>query len=298
MSTIGTRTSDGRGTGESNAGTVRDDPADVVRVIQPSRGWIAVDWKELYQSRELFDTLITRDIKIRYKQTVLGFGWAVIQPLASMLVFTVIFGNFQGVKPPDVPYPLYVFAGLVPWTFFTNAVTSASTSLLSQQHLLTKIYFPRLYLPASNIGAYLVDMAIGFVMLAIIMMYFQYIPSWHIVFTPLVILLNFAAALGLGLILAAMTIMYRDLRFVVPFLLQLFLFASPIFYPPKILPYSVQVVMAVNPMAGIISAYRWCFFNSAVEPSALAVSIVSSFAALTFGLFFFRKSERFFADMI
>lgn len=298
MSTIGTRfpAADGESIG-SNPGA-QGDPGEIVRVIRPSRGWIAVDWKELYQSRELFDTLVLRDIKVRYKQTVLGVAWAVIQPLASMIVFTVIFGNFQGVKPPDMPYPLFVFAGLVPWTFFTNAVTSASTSLLSQQHLLTKIYFPRLYLPASNIGAYLVDMAVGFVMLFLLMAYFQYTPSWHLVFLPLVLLLNFSAALGIGLILAAMTILYRDLRFIVPFLLQLFMFASPIFYQPRILPWGVQVLVGLNPMAGTISAYRWCFFATPVEPAALAVSIVSSFAALVFGLFFFRKSERFFADIL
>ena len=299
MTTIGTTSPAGRGDmGGPDLATAKDDPAEFVRVIRPSRGWIAVDWKELYQSRELFDTLITRDIKIRYKQTVLGVAWAVIQPLASMIVFTVIFGNFAGVKPPDIPYPLFVLAGLVPWTFFTNAVTSSSMSLLSQQHLLTKIYFPRLYLPASNIGAYLVDMAVGFVMLGCVLAYYQYTPSWHVVFVPLVIFLNFIAALGIGLILAAMTIMYRDLRFIVPFLLQLFLFASPIFYQPKILPWAIQMVVACNPMAGIISAYRWCFFNFPFDPSSLVVSIVSSCIALVFGLFFFRKSERFFADIL
>jgi lipopolysaccharide transport system permease protein len=274
------------------------DPGDVERVIRPSRGWIAVDWKELYQSRELFDTLITRDIKIRYKQSVLGVAWAVIQPLASMFIFTVIFGNFPGVRPSDVPYPLYIFAGLVPWTFFTNAVTSASVSLLAQQGLLTKIYFPRLYLPASNIGAFFVDMAVGFAMFGLLLIYFQYVPSWQIVFVPLIVLLNFVAALGIGLILSAVTIMYRDLRFVVPFLLQLFMFASPIFYRPGILPWSVQALVAINPMAGIITAYRWCFFGTAIEPLSLAISVVSSLLALGFGLFFFRRSERFFADII
>lgn len=299
MSTIGTKAPAGRGgMGESSTGADRDNPAEIVRVIRPSQGWIAVDWKELYQSRELFDTLVTRDIKIRYKQTVLGVAWAVLQPLASMIVFTVIFGNFQGVKPAGIEYPLYVFAGLVPWTFFSNAVSSASTSLLAQQQLLTKIYFPRLYLPASNIGAYLVDMAVGFGILGLLMVYFGSVPSWHLVFTPLVIVLNFAAALGLGLILASMTIMYRDLRFIVPFLLQLFMFASPLFYPTERLPRLVQVLVALNPMAGIISAYRWCFFDFPVDPLSLAISVFSSIAALVFGLFFFRKSERFFADIL
>ena len=270
----------------------------VERIIQPSKGWIAIDWKELFQSRELFDTLIMRDIKIRYKQTVFGVLWAVLQPLAQMLVFSLVFGHFSGVTPNNVPYKLFVFTGLVPWTFFSNAVASAGTSLLGQQQLLTKIYFPRLYVPASTVGAYLVDMAIGLVLAFILMPFFHYSPSINVIFLPLVVLMTFAAAFGLGLIFASMTVVFRDLRFIIPFLMSLMMFASPLFFQPTLLSRPIQLLVAVNPVTGIINAFRWSILGLPLDIPSLLISIVATIGVLIFGLFFFRKTEKFFADLL
>ncbi len=275
-----------------------DDPALFERTIKPSTGWIAIDWKELYQSRELFDTLIMRDIRIRYKQTIFGVAWAILQPLATMLVMTLIFGNLAGVKPDGVPYPLFVFAGLVPWTFFANAVSSAGTSLLGQQQLLTKIYFPRLYVPASTVGAFLVDMAIGLALAFCLMPFFHYPFSINMIFLPFVVLLTFAAAFGLGLVLASMTILYRDLRFIIPFGMQLMMFASPLFYRPAMLSPTIQLLVAINPLTGIITTFRWAILGLPLDVPALLISVVVTILVLVFGLFFFRKTERFFADLL
>ncbi len=266
-------------------------------VIRPSKGWIPVDWHELYHSRELFETLVLRDIKVRYKQTVLGVAWAVIQPLLTMIVFTLLFSRFEGVKTPGVPYQLFVFAGLVPWTFFTSAVSGAGLSLINQQQLLTKIYFPRLFVPAATAGAYLVDLAIGLALFAVLLPIHRYVPSWGIVTLPIIVVMTFAASLGLGLILAAMTILYRDLRFIIPFLLQTLMFASPVFYRPEQLPWPVLLIISLNPMTGIISSYRWAILGIPLDLASLAISVMSSVALLYFGLIFFRKSERHFVDI-
>lgn len=274
------------------------DPGLIERTIKPSKGWVAIDWNELYQSRELFDTLILRDVKIRYKQTVFGVAWAIVQPLTNMILFSLIFGSFRGVAPEGVPYPLFLMAGTVPWTFFTNSVSSAGMSLFGQQHLLTKIYFPRLYIPASVVGGYLIDLAIGFSLFAILFPIFHYMPTYRLIFLPLIVLLTFAAAFGLGLVMAAITILFRDLRFIIPYILQLMMFASPIFWQPSALPKKVQFVVALNPVSGIISAYRWSILGLPLDVSGLLMSIAVTTAVLIFGLFFFRKTERFFADLL
>lgn len=273
-------------------------PAVLERVIAPSSGWVAIDWKELYQSRELFDTLIMRDIRIRYKQTVFGVAWAILQPVATMTIFTVVFGNFREVRPDTAPYPLFVLAGLIPWTFFNAAVSGAGTSLLGQTQLLTKIYFPRLYVPASTVGAYLVDMAIGLALFFVLMPFYGGSLSLNIIALPLVILLVFAAAFGLGLVFASMTIMFRDLRFIIPFLMQLMMFISPLFYESSKLPTKVQRLVALNPVTGIITTFRWCLMGEPLDVAALLLSIVVTLLVLVFGLFFFRKTERYFADLL
>ena len=276
----------------------RDHPGLAERLIKPSQGWIAIDWAEIFHSRDLLNTLVMRDIRVRYKQTVLGVGWAVLQPLASVIVFTLIFSNFPGVKPPDVPYPLFLLAGLIPWTFFMNSVTGAGTSLMAQQHLITKIYFPRVYVPASTIGTHLVDMAVGLSLFAILMPYFHYYPSINLIFLPLVVLLTFAAACGLGLIFASVTVLYRDLRFVIPYMMSLLMYASPIFYTPTILSRKKQLIIAANPVTGIVTAYRWCILGSPLDVPALLISLVATIFVLIFGLFFFRRTERYIADLI
>jgi len=272
-------------------------PSSIETIITPSRGWIAIDWRELYQSRELFDTLVLRDIKVRYKQTVLGVAWAVIQPILSTTVFTLLFSRIPGVKPEGVPYVLFVLAGLVPWTFFTNAVSGAGLSLISQQQLLTKIYFPRLFVPAASIGAQLVDLSIGLSLFAVLMPYYRVAPGWGIIALPLIVLQTFAAAFGIGLIFAAMTILYRDLRFVIPFVMQVLMFASTVFYPPSQIPPSIRLLVSLNPMVGLIAAYRWSILGLPADPTILATSAISTVALLLFGLFFFRRTERLFADL-
>ncbi len=275
-----------------------NDPSSYERIIKPSEGWIGIDWKELYHSRELFDTLILRDIRIRYKQTVFGVAWAVLQPLLSMAIFTLVFGRIPGAKPEGIPYPLFVYAGLIPWTFFSSAVTSAGTSLLGQQQLLTKIYFPRLYVPASTAGAYLVDMGIGLGLFAVLMPFYHFAPSINLIFLPFIILLTFAASFGLGLVFASMTIMFRDLRFIIPFIMSMMMFASPLFFRPEMLSSKVQFLIALNPISGIISAYRWSILGMPLDVPALLMSIVVTIVVLTFGMFFFRKTERYFADLL
>lgn len=273
-------------------------PGTYERLVRPSRGWVAIDWNELYQSRDLFETLIMRDIRIRYKQTTLGVGWAVLQPLISMIVFTTLFKNFPGLKPVGVEYALFIFAGQVPWTFFTNAVTSSGTSLLAQQQLLTKIYFPRLFVPASNVGAYVVDLLIGLLLFGLLLPYYHHAPTWRLAFLPLVVLLNFGAAFGLGLILASTTVLFRDLRFIIPFAMQVLMFASPIIYPVEVLPERIRLLVALNPMSGVISAYRWSILGMPLDLSGLMISVLMTIASLVFGLFFFRRTERFFADLL
>jgi lipopolysaccharide transport system permease protein len=293
---IGKKTSSGSdGFGLPDADEVSGS-GSIETVIQSRPGWIAINWDELIHSHELFYTLVLRDLMVRYKQTVLGVAWAVIQPVFTMIVFTFIFGRL--VIKTDAPYPLFVYAGLVPWTFFSNSVTGASMSLLAHQNLLTKIYFPRLYVPAATIGGFLVDMAIGLGLFVILMPYYHYWPSWSLLTLPLVIGLTFVATLGVGLTLAALTILYRDLRFVIPFALQIMMFLSGVILPLDRYSRPVQLAAALNPMYGIIGAYRSSILGYSWDFGTLAVSILSTAGLMAFGLFFFRKTERLIADMV
>jgi lipopolysaccharide transport system permease protein len=282
------------------ANDVDDDsgPGSIVTVIRPRTGWIEVNWDELVQSHELFFTLIARDLKIRYKQTVLGVAWAVLQPLATMIVFSVIFGRMVGIDTGTIPYPVFVLVGLVPWTFFSIALNNASLSLLQHQNLLTKIYFPRLYVPAAAVGSALVDMGIGMGLFLFIMPLYGQYPGWGILALPLMVLMVFAATLGLGLTMAAVTILYRDLRFVMPFAIQLAMYVSPVSYRIDRIPRPLQFVAALNPMYGVINGFRSSLLGDSWDLPTLAVSVLSTLAILTFGLFFFRKTERLISDIV
>jgi lipopolysaccharide transport system permease protein len=271
--------------------------AEIVTIIRPRPGWIAINWGELVQSHELFSTLVARDLMVRYKQSVLGVAWAVIQPALTMVVFSVIFGNMVKVKT-EVPYPLWAYAGLVFWTFFANSANGSSLSLLTQQNLLTKIYFPRLYVPGALIGSFLVDLAIGLSLFVFLMPFYQQWPTWNLLALPLVILLTFAATLGIGLSLAAMTLLYRDLRFVVPFALQLMIYISGVIVPMEAMGPKVRYIAALNPIFGVVSASRSSILGLAWDFGPLAVSVASTALILTFGLFFFRKTERLIADIV
>lgn len=266
-------------------------------VIRPRSGWIAIDWRELYAARELLFFLVWRDVKIRYKQTVLGAAWAVLQPLTTMIIFSIIFGRLAGIRSEDVPYPVFVFAGLIPWIFFSGGVTQAGHSLISQQQLLTKIYFPRLFIPTAAVGALLVDLMITLGIYACLLAGYRVAPSWQVVFLPPIILLTVLATLGLGYFLAALTVVYRDFRYVVPFMVQILMYASPVIYPASLLPRRLHAVFALNPMFGIIESYRSAILGTPWDLGALASSALSTLALFVFGLYYFRKTERRFADI-
>lgn len=266
-------------------------------VIRPRSGWIAVDWRELYKARELLYFLVWRDVKIRYKQTALGVAWAVLQPVLTMLIFTAIFGRFAKIPSDGLPYPLFVFAGLVPWTFFASGVGQGSQSLMNQQHLLTKIYLPRLFIPTAAIGAFLIDMVISFGIYAVLMAFYGVLPSPGIVFLPVLIALTILATLGSGYLLAALTVTYRDFRYVVPFMIQILMYVSPVIYPVSMVPEQYRPFLALNPMGGLIEAYRSAILGTPWNPLTLTISSASALSLFVVGLFYFRKTERRFADI-
>jgi lipopolysaccharide transport system permease protein len=266
-------------------------------VIRPRPGWIAIDWRELWDGRELLAFLVWRDISVRYKQTVLGVAWAVLQPVFTMAVFTVIFGNLAKMPSQGVPYPLFVYAGLLPWMFLATAVTGASQSLVNQQHLLTKIYLPRLFVPAGAVGGGLVDLLVSLVVFAGLMVWFAYPVGWGLLALPGLVVLCLIGALGSGLALAALTVTYRDFRYVVPFMVQAWMYLSPVIYPVNLVPQRWQTVLALNPMVGVIEGFRSALLGLPWNIPALTMSGIVSIAWLLFGLFYFRKTERRFADI-
>ena len=266
-------------------------------VIRPRHGWIAIDWAELWEARELLYFLVLRDITVRYKQTVLGVAWAVLQPLFSMLIFTVIFGKLAKLPSDGHPYAVFVYAGLLPWMFFSTAVSSASQSLVNQQSLLTKIYLPRLFVPAASIGGGLVDFAVSFVVFVGLLAVYRVVPGWGVLALPGLVLVTAMAALGVGLSLAAVTVTYRDFRYVIPFMVQAWMYLSPVIYPVSIVPPDWQWLLAINPMVGIIDGFRAAFLGAPWNLTTLGVSTASATVMLIFGLFHFRKTERRFADV-
>ena len=266
-------------------------------IIRPRPGWISIDWRELWDSRELLAFLVWRDVSVRYKQTVLGLAWAILQPVFTMLVFTVVFGNLAQMPSQGVPYPIFVYAGLLPWMFLSTAVTGASQSLVSQQALLTKIYLPRLFVPAASIGGGLVDLLVSSGVFALLMAYYGVVPGWGLLAVPLLVLLTLVASLGVGLALAALTVTYRDFRYVIPFMVQAWMYLSPVIYPVTLVPPKWQLLLAVNPMVGIIDGFRSALLGTPWNLPALAMSTACASALLLFGLFYFRKTERRFADV-
>ena len=266
-------------------------------VIRPRSGWIAIDWRELWESRELLYFLVLRDVKVRYKQTVLGVAWAVLQPLFTMLIFTLIFGRFAKIPSDGVPYALFVFAGLLPWTFFSNNISQASMSLMNQQTLLTKIYLPRLFIPSSSIGSGLIDLLVSFGVFAMLMIYYRVGLGPGVLVVPFLVLMTAAASLGIGLWLAALIVTYRDFRYVVPFLVQSWMYLSPVIYPVSMVPAKWQPLLAINPMAGIIDGFRSALLGLPWNYTTIGISSVSSILLLAFGLGYFRKTERSFADV-
>ena len=273
-------------------------PPGVLR-IQPRSGWSALNLQELWRYRELLWFLAWRDIKIRYKQTVLGAGWAIIQPLFTMIVFSIFFGRLAGIKSDGIEYPVFSLCALVPWQLFAYALTQSSNSVVSEQRLITKVYFPRLIIPLASVLSGLVDFLIAFVLLLVIMVCYQVYPGWAIVTVPFFVLLTIATALAVGLWLSALNVQYRDFRYTVLFLTQFWMFASPVAYPSSLVPEQWRAWYGLNPMAGIIEGFRWALLGQTECPwSTVGVSIITVSMLLVGGLYYFRRMERTFADVV
>jgi lipopolysaccharide transport system permease protein len=280
--------------------SINDDPTDsefIELVIRPQSGWIKIDWKELVAYRELLWFLVWRDILLRYKQTVLGGAWAILQPLIMMLTFSFIFGRIANLPSDGFPYPVFVFAGLIPWTLFSQGFAQSALSLVSNNQLLTKVYFPRVIVPTAAAAVFLVDVIISLGVYAVILAYYHILPSWTIVFFPLLVILTLFATLSFGLTLSALTVFYRDFRHIVPFMTQILMFVSPVFYSTSMIKRPMyRWIMSLNPMFGIISAYRSAILGLDWDFTCLAISSVVAVGGFFFGMFYFRRTERRLSD--
>lgn len=274
-------------------------PASVPVIrIEPSRGWVGLKLHELWEYRELLYFLIWRDVKVRYKQTVLGAAWAIIQPLFTMVVFSVFFGRLAGIPSDGIPYPLFSFTALVPWTFFANGLTQSSNSLVGSSHLITKVYFPRLIIPLSSVTSGVIDFGIAFVVLVGLALYYGVHPGIQLLALPLLVLLALVTALGVGLWLSALNVEYRDVRYVVPFLTQFWMYATPIAYPSSLLHEPWRTVYGLNPMVGVVEGFRWALLGTNPPGPMIYISAVTSIIILIGGAFYFRRMERTFADIV
>jgi lipopolysaccharide transport system permease protein len=273
-------------------------PEQPLVIIEPNKAWGALDFRDLWAYRELLYFLTWRDVKVRYKQTELGIAWAIIQPVFTMLIFTLFFGRLAGIPSDNVPYPVFAYAGLLAWTFFANAITNSGNSLVGSANLITKVYFPRMIIPGAAVAAGLVDFAIAFVILVVLMIYYQVMVSWNILMFPVVVLLTTLLALGVGMWLSALNVKYRDVRFALPFLVQLWMFVSPVIYPTSFLPARFRWIIWLNPMTGIIEGYRSALFGRAFNWSALAVSTGLTLILLVYASYTFRRMEKSFADIV
>ena len=271
----------------------------LVTTLKPAKGWLSIDFKELWRYRELIYFLTWRDIKVRYKQAVLGIAWAVLQPLMTMVIFTVIFGNLLGTPSQGIPYPLFSLSALLPWQLFASALQRSSTSLVGNANLLTKIYFPRLAIPLASIFAALVDFLISFVVLIGVMIYYRYMPGWNALWLPLLVLLALLTALAVGLWLSALNVQYRDIQQVVPFLIQVWMYASPIVYPIETIPAGIwRWLYGLNPMVGVIQGFRWALLGGNPPDLTLVISGTMVLILLVSGLYYFRRMEKTFADIV
>jgi lipopolysaccharide transport system permease protein len=272
----------------------------MVQVIRPRTGWSGVDWPELWRYRELLYFLTWRDVKIRYKQTVLGAAWAILQPLMSMVVFSLFFGRLAGLdhRTGGVPYPIYIYAGLLPWTFFANSNTNSGNSLVGNSNLITKVYFPRLIIPLAAVGAGLADLAVSFLVLIGMMLYYGTGFSWQLLLVPVFLVGTVLTATGVGTLLAALTVAYRDFRYVVPFMVQIWMFVTPVIYPSSIVPIKWRWLLALNPMAGLIDGFRGAFLARPLPWPQVGLSLALSVIVFLSGAAYFRKVERQFADII
>lgn len=268
--------------------------------IQPSRGWVSLKLGELWQYRELLYFLVWRDIKVRYKQTVLGAAWAIIQPFFTMVVFSLFFGRLARVPSDNIPYPIFSYAALVPWTFFANGLNQASTGMVTHANLITKVYFPRLAIPIARVLAGVVDFGLAFIVLLGMMLAYGIVPTVNTLWLPLFLLLALTASLGTALWLAAMNVQFRDVGYTVPFIIQFWMFATPIAYPSSLIQNPVvRTLYGLNPMAGVVEGFRWALLGTDTAPGPMIfVSSLVALALLISGAFYFRRMERTFADVV
>jgi lipopolysaccharide transport system permease protein len=278
--------------------SVKHEPTTIY--IKPSKGLAALNLRDLWVYRELVFFMVWRDVKVRYKQTLLGMSWAIIQPIMTMLVFTFLFGQVAKLPTDGIPYPVFSFTALLPWGLFTTALNSGSRSLVTHNNMVTKIYFPRLILPMASVFAGLVDFAIAFVILIGLMFYYKVTPAWNLMWTlPLYLLLAIITALGVALWLSAVNVQYRDVNQALPFLTQFWLFATPVAYSASVISAKWQIVYSLNPMAGVVNGFRWALLGTGNGPDVTFwVSASISILILISGLFYFRSMEKTFADTI
>lgn len=257
-------------------------------------------WKDLWRYRELFYFFAWRDMLVRYKQTAIGITWAIVRPLLTMIIFTIIFSKLAKMPDQGVPYPILVFAAMLPWQFFASSVPEASNSLIDNANLLSKVYFPRLIIPASTVITNFIDFMISFAILFILMVWYQFIPSWHIVMLPVFIAMVFVTAIGVGIWLAALCVQYRDFRYVISFLVQIGLYISPVGFSSSIVPVEWRLLYSVNPMVGVIDGFRWAILGgqAKIYGPGFILSMMAAIFLLTTGIWYFRKMERTFADMV
>ena len=267
-------------------------------IIRPPRKWVPVDLQELWNYRELLTSFTMRDIKIRYKQTALGFLWAIIQPLFMMLIFTIIFGGFAKIPSEGIPYPLFSFAALLPWMLFSEGLTRSTMSMVTNSNIMTKVYFPRLIMPISGILSPLIDFVVSISILVLMMAYYGFVPTINIIYLPFFILLALATSLGIGLWLSALNVKYRDFQYTVPFIVQLWMYASPVVYPASMIPEAIRPLYGLNPMAGVIEGFRWGLLGTEIPGPMILVSVGVVVVLLVSGMFYFRRMEQYYADIV
>lgn len=267
--------------------------------IRPSRGWLAINWAELWEYRELLYFLTWRDLKVRYKQTALGVAWAMIQPFFTMVVFSIFFGNLGKMPSDGIPYPIFTYCALLPWQLFAYVLSQASASVVANERLISKVYFPRLIVPMATVLAGLVDFFIAFVVLLGMMLFYGILPTWAILILPLFLLMGVATALGVGLWLSALNVQYRDVRYAIPFLTQLWLFATPVAYPSSLVPEGWRALYGLNPLTGVVEGFRWALLGqSGITGLMLVISGAVISVLLISGLYYYRRVEKTFADVV
>lgn len=267
--------------------------------IAPSKGWMSMGLKDIWEYRELIGIFVWRDLKVRYRQTIIGALWAILQPFLTMVIFSIFFGRLAGIPSDEIPYPIFSFAGLVPWTLFANSINQASNSLVNSADMIKKIYFPRLTMPMAAVLASLVDFALSFIILLGMMLYYDFIPTINIIWLPGLILLTMMTGLGVSFWLSALNVQFRDVRYMIPFITQAWLFATPVAYPSSLLSEPWRTIYGINPMVGVIEGIRWALLGTDTAPGPLIiVSFVVAFLMLISGAIYFRRMEKTFADVI